>query len=139
MGEPFRHRLRVRYHECDPQGVVFNANYLAYFDMGITELFREALGGYQTMFEKGVDIVVAEARVRYLAPLRFDDEFELVVAVADLGTTSMRTELAVEHEGETAAEGELRHVFIDRNQGAKAPIPDQVRAALEPHQASLHK
>jgi acyl-CoA thioesterase FadM len=37
MGEPFRHRLRVRYHECDPQGVVFNANYLAYFDIALIE------------------------------------------------------------------------------------------------------
>ena len=131
MGEPFRHRLRVRYHECDPQNVVFNANYLAYFDMAITELFREALGGYQTLLESGIDLVVAEARVRYLAPLRFDDEFELQVVVADLGTTSMRTELTVDHEGEAAAEGELRHVFIDPTQGAKTPIPDSVRAVLE--------
>jgi len=137
MGEPFRHRLRVRYHECDPQNVVFNANYLAYFDMAITELFREALGGYQTMLDAGIDLVVAEARVRYLAPLRFDDEFELVVAVAELGTTSMRTELKVEHGGETAAEGELRHVFIDPAQGGKAPIPDRVRAALERHKAHI--
>jgi acyl-CoA thioesterase FadM len=37
MGEPFRHRLRVRYHECVPQGVVFNANYLAYFDIALIE------------------------------------------------------------------------------------------------------
>ena len=134
MGEPFRHRLRVRYHECDPQGVVFNANYLAYFDMAITELFREALGGYQTMLAAGIDLVVAEARVRYLAPLRFDDEFDLIVAVADLGTTSMRTELAVEHDGTNAAEGELRHVFIDPKAGGKCPIPDDVRAALQAHQ-----
>ena len=28
----FVHELRVRYGECDPQGIVFNANYLAYFD-----------------------------------------------------------------------------------------------------------
>jgi acyl-CoA thioester hydrolase len=130
---PFRHRLRVRYHECDPQGVVFNANYLAYFDMGITELWREALGGYQSMVAAGVDIVVAEANLKYLAPLRFDEEFELVVAVADLGTTSMRSELRVEHDGETAAEGELRHVFVDAESGEKAPIPDDIREALTPY------
>ena len=34
----FRHSIRVRYNECDPQGHVFNANYLAYFDIAITEL-----------------------------------------------------------------------------------------------------
>lgn len=127
---PFRHRLRVRYHECDPQGVVFNANYLAYFDMGITELWREALGGYQSMVAEGVDIVVAEAKVKYLAPLRFDEEFELVVAVAEMGKTSLNTELRVERDGLLAAEGELRHVFVDAGSGEKAPIPDDIRETL---------
>ena len=133
MGEPFRHRLRVRWHECDQQGVVFNAHYLAFFDMAITELFREAVGGYLSMVEDGVDLVVAEVRIRYRAPLRFDDEFDIAVRVAKLGTTSMHTELAVEHDGQTAAEGELRHVFVDPAKGEKMPIPDSVRAALEPY------
>ena len=39
---PFSHRLRVRYGECDAQGIVFNANYLAYVDVALTELWREA-------------------------------------------------------------------------------------------------
>jgi acyl-CoA thioester hydrolase len=135
VGEPFRHRLRVRYQECDPQNVVFNANYLAYFDMAITELFREALGGYQTLLAAGIDLVVAEARIRYLAPLRFDDEFEVKVSVAEMGTTSLHTTLIVQHGTKTAAEGELRHVFIDPASGEKAPIPDSVRAGLDPHRA----
>ena len=81
VSEPFRHRLRVRYNECDPQGVVFNANYLTYFDLTMGELWRE-LGGYQAMVDAGVDMVVAEATIRYLAPLRFDDELELVAGSA---------------------------------------------------------
>jgi len=36
----FVHELRVRYGECDPQGIVFNANYLSYFDITVTELWR---------------------------------------------------------------------------------------------------
>jgi acyl-CoA thioester hydrolase len=130
VGEPFRHQLRVRYSECDPQGVVFNANYLSYFDLTMTELWRE-LGGYQDMVDAGVDMVVAEATIRYLAPMRFDDEFEVVARVTRLGDTSMTTELVVEQGGEPAAEGILRHVFIDTGGGAKAPIPDAIKAGLE--------
>ena len=51
---PLACKLRVRFGECDPQGVVFNAHFLAYFDIGMTELFRAAfgtLGGYQAMVE----------------------------------------------------------------------------------------
>jgi acyl-CoA thioester hydrolase len=129
MGDRFSHRLRVRYGECDPQGVVFNAHYLAYFDIAMTELWRE-LGGYEAMVDGGVDMVVAEARVRYLAPLRFDDEAELVVCAISLGTTSITTELAIERGGERVAEGELRHVFVDPARGEVAPIPEPVRAGL---------
>ena len=60
MGEPFRHRLRVRYHECDPQGVVFNANYLAYFDIALTELWRDAVGGYASLAEGELRHVLIE-------------------------------------------------------------------------------
>ena len=94
MGE-FRHTIRVRYNECDPQGHVFNANYLAYFDLAMTELWRE-LGGYVAMIEDGSDMVVHEARIRYIAALGFDDEADLVVRSVALGNTSMTTQLAIE-------------------------------------------
>ncbi len=129
MAKPFRHRLRVRYNECDPQGVVFNANYLTYFDLTMTELWRE-LGGYQAMVDSGVDMVVAEARVLYRSPLRFDDEFEGRVTVTRLGDTSMTTAIELARDGEVAADGELRYVFIKTGGGAKQPIPDAIRDRL---------
>jgi acyl-CoA thioester hydrolase len=129
VGEPFRNQLRVRYNECDPQGVVFNANYLTYFDLTMTELWRE-LGGYQSMVDSGVDMVVAEARIRYRSALRFDDEFEARVTVSELGESSMSTEVELARDGETVAQGELRYVFIESGGGAKQPIPDQIRDRL---------
>jgi acyl-CoA thioester hydrolase len=131
LGEPFRHQLRVRYNECDPQGVVFNANFLTYFDIAITELYREAFGSWEkAMAEHGLDAVVAEARVRYLAPLRFDEEFELVARFARIGETSTTTAISVERAGEPVAEGEVRHVFVDPDSRGKIAIPPGLRAAL---------
>jgi acyl-CoA thioester hydrolase len=133
---PFRHRLRVRYSECDQQNIVFNGHYLFYFDLAITELWREALGPYQEMIERhGVDMVVAEARIRYLEPLRFDEEFDLVAEVRRLGTTSMVTALSTDRDGTVTAEGEMRHVFVKPGTHEKAPIPDAVRAGLAPYAA----
>ena len=48
-----------------------------------------------------------------LAPLRFDDEFDLVGRITHLGKTSMVSAIAGERDGEVAAEGEIRHVFVD--------------------------
>lgn len=130
MSAPFVHRLRVRYSECDAQSAVFNANYLTYFDIAMTELWREVVGGYEQMTATGVDMVVAEATIRYLAPARFDDELEIRAEVLRLGTTGITTRLTVERAGERLTEGTLRHVFIAAASGRKAPIPDAVRRGL---------
>jgi acyl-CoA thioester hydrolase len=135
VSEPFRHGLRVRYNECDPQGVVFNANYLTYFDLTMTELWRE-LGGYQAMVDSGVDMVVGEANIRYRAALRFDDEFEARATIARLGETSMTTEIELLRGDETIVEGTLRHVFIESGGGPTAPIPESIRAGLAKYTAA---
>lgn len=135
----FRHRFRVRYSECDPQGVVFNANYVAYFDDTMTELWREAFGSYAALLESGTDTVVAEVGVRYLRPAAFDDVLEVTAEVVRLGNTGMTTRFRVERVGEAdpLADGEVRHVFVDPSTKAKKPIPDDVRVALAPFRSPL--
>jgi acyl-CoA thioester hydrolase len=135
VSEPFRHSLRVRYNECDPQGVVFNANYLTYFDITMGELWRE-LGGYQEMVDAGVDMVVAEANIRYRAGLRFDDEFEIRATIVRLGETSMTTEIELVRGDEAIVDGDLRHVFIESGGGPTAPIPEPIRASLQRYSAT---
>ena len=131
----FRHRLRVRFSECDPQNVVFNARYLEYFDIGMTELWRETIGPYEpAMDEHGVDMVVAEATIRYLSSLRFDEEFDVVMTIKHMGTTSLVTAFVIQSvDGHIAAEGEMRHVVIEKGTAVKAPIPDSMREALSPY------
>ncbi|HWE34807.1 MAG TPA: thioesterase family protein [Solirubrobacteraceae bacterium] len=132
MGEPFEYSLRVRYAECDVQGIVFNAHYLAYFDVSMTELWREAFGGYRAMLEKGVDMVLADAQLRYLSPARFDDELKLGVSVTRLGTTSVITRHHVWRGLELLVEGTLRHVFVNLKTLQKTPIPAWATAGLAP-------
>ena len=132
MGAPLIHTLRVRYGESDLQGIAFNAHYLNYFDIGMTELWRAAFGNYQTMLERGVDMVLAEARLRFRKPARFDDELDLSVAVTHMGTTSIVTRHFARCGRDVVAEGDLRHVLVDLQTLAKTPIPDWARDGLEP-------
>jgi acyl-CoA thioester hydrolase len=137
MGAEFRHRIRVRWGECDQQGVVFYPTYLAWFDVAMTELLRAGGLPYMEMVSSGADMVVAEAGIRYRASARFDDEIDLIARVNRLGSTSLTTALAVERVGDGAllAEGELRHVFVDPRTMAKRELPGSVRAALQPFAA----
>jgi acyl-CoA thioester hydrolase len=129
----FSYRLRVRYGECDRQGVVFNAHYFAYFDVVITEVWRHAGVPYQEMVAKGVDMMVAEAKARFRAPARFDDELELEWWATKLGNTSLISRIDVKRDGEVLVEGEMRHVFVDLGSGEKRPMPDDIRGAIQPY------
>jgi acyl-CoA thioester hydrolase len=129
---PFLHPLRVRYAECDPQQIVFNANYFAYFDVGMTELWRAAIGSYAVMMERGVDMVVAEASARFLGAARFDDAVELEVSITRLGKTGCTTRHRVLRDGEVLVEGMMRHVFVDPRTLEKQPIPPWLRESLAP-------
>jgi acyl-CoA thioester hydrolase len=130
MSPPFTHEIRVRFGECDPQGVVFNPHYLAYVDLAITELWRAALGSYQTMLDRGVDVVVAEARLRFRASARFDDDLRLEVTVLHLGTTSIVTEHRICRGDELLVEVEIVHVTVSRDTLTKTPIPAYIRDGL---------
>jgi acyl-CoA thioester hydrolase len=130
--KPFVHPLRVRYGECDPQNIVFNANYFAYFDVAMTELWRAAMGSYGLMMERGVDMVVAEASARFLGAARFDDELLLEVSIGRLGRTACTTEHRVLRDGEALVEGSMRHVFVDPRTLGKLEIPEWLRESLAP-------
>ena len=67
------------------------------------------------------------------APLTFPGHVEVELRVGDLGTTSVRYELAVFAAGaeEPAADGWFVHVFVDRATRRPAPPPARLRAALE--------
>jgi acyl-CoA thioester hydrolase len=133
VASPIVCRLRVRYHECDQQGVVFNAHYFTYFDIALTEAWRALFGSYGAMIEQGIDVVVAEAQARFLAGARFDDELELRWWVQRLGNTAMSTRIDVVRNGQTLVEGTMRHVFVRAGSTEKLPIPDTVRERLEPY------
>jgi acyl-CoA thioester hydrolase len=136
MPKAFTMQIRVRYGECDPQGVVFNANYFSYFDVVLTEAWREAIGPYNDMIEEhDTDLVVAEASARYLGPAEFDELIDAEWRIERLGNTAMTTRIDLEVDGRPVVEGTMRHVFIDPKTKQKKEMPPDIRAGLEPYAA----
>ena len=129
---PFRYTLRVRFNECDPQSVAFNANYFTYIDIAITDLYRQHFDdSYAGVMESnGVDVVVAEANLKFLAPARFDEEIEVAITVERLGNTSMEVSSLISRDGEALVTAEIRYVFVDLKSWEKTPIPDPIRTTM---------
>lgn len=123
----------MRYGECDAQGIVFNANYLAYVDVALTELWREAFGSYATMVECGVDTVVHESNLLFRASARFDDLLTIAGGFEPLGRTSAVLRLDLLRGEELLIEARMRYVFVDAERWEKTEIPGWVREGLAPY------
>src|SRR5687768_10502557 len=136
MSEPFVHSFRVRYHECDAQGIVFNANWFTYFDVTLTEWFREAFGSYGALMEAGSDVVLAETTARFAGSARFDDELAISVAIDSFGRTSMVVRYTAARDGEALVDGRTVYVFVDPDTMGKQEIPAWVREKLAPYVTS---
>jgi acyl-CoA thioester hydrolase len=135
---PFAHRQRVRFGETDLQGVVYYANYLLFAEVGRVAYLRELDVVYdRDLLAKGVDFTIGEARVRYRAPLRFDEEYDIRVRVGEIRHSSWAFEYAIDRaDGTHCAEASTIQVMIDRASGRATRIPDALLRVLEKAKAS---
>ena len=130
---PVRYRQRVRFGETDMQNVVYYANYLLYAEVGRVAYLRELGIEYGRDFlERGIDFTIGEANVRYRAPLRFDEEFDIKVRVGEIRHSSWAFEYAVDRaDGLHSAEMTTVQVVIDRATKRATRIPPALRDLLE--------
>ncbi len=111
-------RIRVRYAETDQMGVVHHGNYLTWMEVGRVEYCRSLGFDYRDMeLEDGVALAVAEARCRYLAPARFDDEVLIRTWIEQANPRLVRFgyEIRSAADGRVLATAETKHVFCGRN------------------------
>jgi acyl-CoA thioester hydrolase len=129
-----RHRIRVRYGEGDQQGVVFNARYLDYGDIAITEYWRAV--GFSFTGSEAMEFHVARAEVDFKKPIYPDELIDLWSRTERFGRTSMATWVEIHGAGEDGGE-DLRatireiHVHVDLDGHRPVPIPDAMRARFE--------
>jgi|BioPla2DNA2_1021312.scaffolds.fasta_scaffold102020_2 acyl-CoA thioester hydrolase len=120
-------QFRVRYQETDQMGVVYHGNYLTYFEMGRTELLREATGqSYRDVEESKVKMVVVKAECSYIKPAHYDDLLTLETRVAKCTRASLEHEYKLYRDLELLTTGRVRLVTVN-DDGKIVPIPEWVR------------
>lgn len=130
----FQHRLRVRWSETDAQGVVFNARYLDYADVAITEYwraakFRDHADGAPLEFH------VKKATVTWFAPIKPDELIDVMARTVATGRTSM-TQLVEIHGATDDGSDNLRaiidmvSVHVDLDIHRPIPLPDWVKSVF---------
>jgi len=129
------HRLRVRWAEVDMQGIVFNGHYLTYFDIAVTEYWRQIGLPYpQATAETGGELYTVKATLEYAQPARYDDELDLFIRCSRIGRTSLTFLIEIWRETQPLTRGELVYVHADPQARKSAPLPQRLIRAIQAHE-----
>jgi acyl-CoA thioester hydrolase len=125
----YRHRLSVRFRDCDAMGHVNHAVYLTYFEQGRLTFWRELTGAPSPHTR----VIIARAECDYRSPAHFGDELEVRVGVGGIGRSSFSLRYEIVHAAteRVVATGKTVMVSYDYTAGASVPLPDATRELLE--------
>ena len=138
----FRFGFRVRYSEVDYQGIVYFAHYATYFDVAIHEFFRSLPYDYTAIRRTtGTDFNIVRSVVEYRRPLRFDEAFEVEVALGRIGRTSLTFAPAIWFQGEVEprATGEVVWVHADQATMRAVALPAELLKLLHARTRSTQR
>ena len=123
---------KIRYSDCDPQGIVFNANFARYWDDAVTDWFEELGFGGTELGGIGVDVVTARLEIDFKAAAKLGDTLVTETAVERIGDTSMTVLVTTSRQSDSqiVAEGKAIYVFVDPAEFRPITVPESFREAV---------
>ena len=122
--------VRVRWMECDAQGIVYNGAYLGYLEIGQAEYYRNLGFAIYIIPQSGYfDFAVVKSTQEFKAPAKVDEIIELHVRVSKIGNTSLTLNLEIYPEGSDRLLTSIETVYVgyDAATESSRPVPDAIR------------
>ncbi|TCO06942.1 acyl-CoA thioesterase [Natronoflexus pectinivorans] len=124
--------IRVRYGETDQMGIVNNAVYPSWFEIGRSELFREIGLPYSKMEEEGIMLPLSELQVKYKHPARYEEMLTITTSLEEMPLVRTTFKYIIHNSlGELVAEGSTTHAFLDATTRRPGRIPEKLKERLE--------
>jgi len=126
----FKTPVRVRWMECDAQGIVYNGAYLGYLEIGQAEYYRNLGFAIYIIPQSGYfDFAVVKSTQEFKAPAKVDEIIELHVRVSNIGNTSLTLNLEIYLEGSDRLLTSIETVYVgyDAATESSRPVPDAIR------------
>lgn len=136
MTERFTIEEHVRWSDTDRAGVIYYGQFLRFFEIAETELFRAVGLPYSDVFDR-FDIWLPRVQIHFdfRRPLMLDDLIEVSAYVGRFGNKSLTLRFEVNKKGETdlVAEGHVVLACVSRSSFKSVSVPSEITKALEPY------
>lgn len=115
--------INVRYAETDQMGIVYHGNYLAWFEVARTRMFKEVGLSYKRIEADGYHLPVLEAAMKYLRPALYDDDLIVVARLDEKPVLRIKINYEVYRGDTLLVTGATVHAFVDRDGRPVRPPP----------------
>ena len=130
----FKTRIKVRFGDADPAGLVYFVNFFHYYHIAMEEFFAERCGtSYQELMTgERLGFPTVNVRAEFFTPLVYGDEAEVEVYVSRVGESSATFEYSVRRtsDGQLCARATNVHVSMNLDTRRAVPLPDKYRRAF---------
>ena len=128
--EPVIYSRRLRFSDCDAQGIVYNPTYLVYWDDAFTD-YMDAIGcPWNFMVANGDDVVLARTEIDYRRSARMGQVVSTTARVVGIGRSSVTFEYLTTESGETVVEGRQVQVIVDHETMRPKAVPAYLREMI---------
>lgn len=127
-------KIRVRYGETDQMGIVNNAVYPSYFEVGRTEMFRDLGVPYSKIEEEGILLPLSELHVKYHRPAVYDEEITIETYIEEYPTSRIRFKYNIYNEAEKLlVSGETVLAFLNGETRRPTRLPEYLANLIGPY------
>ncbi|MFO8002025.1 MAG: thioesterase family protein [Marinilabilia sp.] len=127
-------KTRVRYGETDQMGIVNNAVYSSYFEVGRTEMFRELGLPYSKIEEKGTLLPLSELHIKFHRPAVYDEQLTIETFIDEFPTSRIRFKYNIYNDtGNLLVAGETVLAFLNGKTRRPTRIPQYLADILKPY------
>jgi 4-hydroxybenzoyl-CoA thioesterase len=130
---PFIGEKLIRFHHCDPAGIVFYPQYFVLFHELVEDWFNDGLGINYARFntEQRLGVPMAHVDCDYLAPSKIGEHLSLALSVRRIGRTSLTLSIEGSADGAPRVRATLVVVLASMDTHRPVPFSDDLRATME--------
>ena len=130
----FKHTLRVRWKECDIQGIAYYGSYIDFIDVAQAEYFRNlGILTHQADARKNFDLAAVKITLEYKSSAKIDELIDIFLRVDKIGRTSIdkRSEIYRSDTDELLCSGQTISVNFDSELGKSREVPGKIRDIID--------
>ena len=130
----FKHTMRVRWKECDVQGIAYYGSYIDFMDVAQAEYFRDlGILTHQPDNREIFDLAAVKVTLEYKSPAKIDDLIDVFFKVEKIGNSSLdkRSEIYRSGTDELLCIGQSISVNFDSDLGTSRRVPDEIRDIIK--------